>query len=60
MAFIDLYGATGGEGSAESWAEYGLMGRDRIHYTEEGYRVQGLLIYNALYNGYVGYGSTAQ
>ncbi len=60
VAFIDLYGATGGEGSAESWAEYGLMGRDRIHYTEEGYRVQGLLIYNALYNGYVGYGSTAQ
>lgn len=60
VAFIDVYAATGGAGSARSWAEHGLMGRDKIHYTEEGYRIQGLLIYNALYNGYIGHGPTAQ
>lgn len=60
VAFIDVYAATGGIGSARKWAEYDLMARDRIHYTEEGYRVQGLLIYNALYNGFLGYGRTAQ
>lgn len=60
VAFIDVYTATGGEGSARHWAEHGLMGRDKIHYTPEGYRIQGLLIYNALYNGFIGHGPTAQ
>lgn len=60
VAFIDVYAATGGDGSAAHWAENGLMARDKIHYTEEGYRIQGLLIYNALYNGYIGHGHTAQ
>lgn len=60
VAFIDVYTATGGEGSAKEWAAHDLMGRDKIHYTEEGYRIQGLLIYNALYNGYIGHGPTAQ
>lgn len=60
VAFIDLYAATGGEGSALNWADHNLMARDKIHYTAEGYRIQGLLIYNALYNGYIGHGSTAQ
>lgn len=60
VAFIDVYTATGGKGSALHWAKHDLMGRDKIHYTEEGYRIQGLLIYNALYNGYIGHGPTAQ
>lgn len=60
VAFIDVYTATGGEGSAQHWAEHNLMGRDKIHYTTEGYRIQGLLIYNALYNGYIGHGPTAK
>lgn len=60
VAFIDVYAATGGDGSAKNWAAHDLMARDRIHYTEEGYRIQGLLIYNALYNGYIGHGHTAQ
>lgn len=60
VAFIDVYAATGGAGSAEHWTKHDLMGRDRIHYTEEGYRIQGLLIYNALYNGFIGHGPTAQ
>ncbi|MCH5305703.1 MAG: hypothetical protein J1E79_04410 [Rikenella sp.] len=60
VAFIDLYTATGGERSALCWDEYNLMARDKIHYTEEGYRIQGLLIYNALYNAYIGHAPTAQ
>lgn len=55
VAFLDIYAATGGDGSAHAWASHHLMGRDKIHYTPEGYRIQGILIYNALYNGYVGY-----
>lgn len=60
VAFIDLYGATGGVESAVEWDDHRLMARDRIHYTAEGYRIQGLLIYNALYNGYIGHGPTVQ
>lgn len=59
VAFIDLYGMSGGDGSAVHWTDHDLMARDKIHYTEEGYNLQGILIYNALYNGYTGYGRTA-
>lgn len=55
VAFIDVYAATSGEGSATEWANHDLMARDKIHFTAEGYRIQGLLIYNALYNSYLGY-----
>lgn len=58
VAFIDIYAATGGRASAGDWADHNLMARDRIHYTAEGYRIQGLLIYNALYNAYIGHGPT--
>lgn len=60
VAFIDLYDATGGEESAAHWDDNNLMARDRIHYTAEGYRIQGLLIYNALYNAYLGHAAIAQ
>lgn len=53
VAYVDLYRMTGGAGSAGQWADHGLMGRDKIHYTPEGYRLQGALIYNALYKGYL-------
>lgn len=59
VAFIDLYAMGGGEGSAVHWADQNLLARDKIHYTEEGYNLQGLLLYNAFYNGYIGYGRTA-
>lgn len=59
IAFIDLYDISGGDGSAAHWADHDLLARDKIHFTEEGYNLQGILIYNALYNGYIGYGRTA-
>ncbi len=52
VACIDLYGITGGAGSAEAHAAAELLGRDKIHYTPAGYRLQGLLIYHALCRGY--------
>ncbi|MEG1671319.1 MAG: GDSL-type esterase/lipase family protein [Mucinivorans sp.] len=51
IAFFDLYRATGGANSSVSWAVAGMMGRDRIHYTAEGYRLQGALIFTAIERG---------
>jgi lysophospholipase L1-like esterase len=53
----DLYRITNGYGSAYSWARRGLMTSDRIHFTAEGYRLQGSLLLSALAKGYNGYTS---
>ena len=51
----DLYRITNGYGSAYRWMKAGLMNADRIHYTAEGYRLQGNLLFNALAKGYNNY-----
>jgi len=51
----DLYRITNGYGSAYLWVRSGLMNADRIHYTAEGYRLQGNLLFNALAKGYNNY-----
>jgi len=51
----DLYRITNGYGSAYRWVSSGLMNNDRIHYTAEGYRLQGNLLFNALAKGYNNY-----
>ena len=51
----DLYKITNGFGSAYSWSRRGLMSRDRVHFTAEGYRLQGQLLFNALAKGYNDY-----
>ena len=56
----DLYRITNGYGSAYSWARRGLMSRDRIHFTAEGYRLQGGLLFNALAKAYNSYIDTYQ
>jgi lysophospholipase L1-like esterase len=48
IACFDLYNATGGVNSCRSWEKANLLGRDRIHYTIEGYHEQGKLLYKAL------------
>ncbi len=53
----DLYRITNGYGSAYNWVKRGMMNDDRIHFTGEGYRLQGQLLFNALakgYNAYIG------
>ncbi|MDR0660145.1 MAG: GDSL-type esterase/lipase family protein [Prevotellaceae bacterium] len=57
IAYWDLFEATGGKGSNEKWKQNGLMGRDQIHFSIEGYELQGQLFFDAfmkLYNTYVG------
>lgn len=52
---MDMYNISGGLSSAGVWSRMGLFGRDRIHYTAPGYKLQGEMIYNTLiisYNKY--------
>jgi len=56
----DLYRITNGYGSAYSWAKRGLMNKDRIHFTADGYRLQGSLLLNALAKGYNNYQHTIE
>lgn len=53
----DLYDIVGGSRRAcQNWTKSRLMQRDRVHYTHEGYRVQGRLLAEAIlkaYNDYV-------
>ncbi len=51
----DLYRITNGFGSAYNWSRRGLMSRDRIHFTADGYRLQGELLLQALAKGYNNY-----
>lgn len=55
LACWDLYTVTGGKGSSQKWLDNGLMRADRIHYTEAGYRLQGMLLYEALTRSYAHY-----
>lgn len=50
-AVIDLYGIGGGYGSCYLWGKNKLLQNDGLHFTVEGYRIQALLIYNAIING---------
>ncbi len=52
VACWDLFAATGGQDSYKSWYKHNLMGKDRIHFTREGYEVQGTLLYYALMRQY--------
>lgn len=52
VAVWDLFNATGGSNSCESWYKAGLMQRNRTHFTVRGYEAQGELLYRALVNSY--------
>lgn len=52
IAWWDLYEVTGGNGSAKQWYSNKLMSKDRIHFTEEGYKLQADILYNALQKSY--------
>lgn len=43
-AFVDLNSAIGKVDQAEEWIDYGLMSKDRVHYTTEGYKAHGTYI----------------
>lgn len=50
IAVYDWYEIAGGDRASEKWVREGLYGRDRIHHTVKGYRVQGFMLYAALTN----------
>ena len=52
LACWDLFAATGGRLSSRKWLNQRLMARDRIHFTQKGYKDQGVLLYRALMNAY--------
>lgn len=43
----DLYGIMGGLGSSQTWYEYQLMRKRKIHFTTDGYRLYGKLYFAA-------------
>lgn len=53
LACWDLFNATGGKNSSRKWLNYKLMGRDRIHFTKEGYKEQGTLLFRGMMNSYL-------
>ena len=57
MAVWDLYDIVGGEKYAcKNWTDAGMYQKDKIHFTREGYTLQGLLLHEAFikaYNDYV-------
>jgi lysophospholipase L1-like esterase len=58
IAYWDLFVAGGGEHSADLYKKYNLIQRDGVHFTKDGYELQGNLFYAALikaYNTYVSY-----
>lgn len=50
VAIWDLNSIMGGEGSMKKWFKAGLSQNDRVHFSREGYYIQGLLFFNALMN----------
>ncbi len=48
-AVWDLFAVMGGGNGMKKWYKAGLAGKDRIHFTESGYRLQGELLYDALH-----------
>lgn len=51
-ALFDVFGLMGGLKSADAWIAEGLMQKDHIHFTREGYQLIGDLLYNALIEDY--------
>lgn len=55
IALYDMYDIMGGDNSSKLLEKEGLLRPDRIHFTIEGYALQGKLLYNALLNSYERY-----
>lgn len=60
FAVWDLFNLSGGENSAASWKNTGLLSSDSVHYSKTGYAAQGKLFYQSLLKGYNDYVQTKQ
>lgn len=52
IAVWDWYTISGGKDSCETWIKEKGMRKDHIHYTEEGYSIQGNLLFRSIQNAY--------
>lgn len=52
LAVWDLHTIMGGHGSVKKWRSAGLSAKDAIHFTTEGYQLQGALLFEALMQAY--------
>lgn len=48
IATYDWFEVAGGDGASTIWMDEGMFGRDRLHHTAKGYRLQGYMLYEAL------------
>jgi lysophospholipase L1-like esterase len=55
LSYWDLQGATGGEGSAVNWKKNRLLRPDGVHYSKDGYELQGTLFCQAFFNSFNAY-----
>lgn len=49
---FDVYSLMGGFKSSEKWLKQGLMKKDHIHFTREGYQLLGDILYNSIIDDY--------
>ena len=55
IAVWDWHAISGGEGSCDTWVKENGMRKDYIHYTAQGYALQGTLLYQSILKAYVQY-----
>ncbi len=55
FAFYDWHQVMGGEGAAAKWKKANLMRSDGVHFTREGYELQGHAFFQAIMKGYNNY-----
>ena len=51
----DLFSFMGGLGSMKKWEQEGLSQKDKVHFTAQGYKLLGDLLYNAFLYEYIKY-----
>jgi lysophospholipase L1-like esterase len=55
LAYWDLFEATGGKGASNKWKQSELLGHDLLHFSIEGYELQGKLFFEAFMKSYYSY-----
>lgn len=60
IALWDVYRVTLGYNASRNWIRRGLMAKDRVHYTKEGYQLQGALLLDVLLKSYNQYYTSRQ
>jgi lysophospholipase L1-like esterase len=57
LPYWNLYAISGGKTGAAAWKQRGLLSNDLVHYNQQGYKLQGQLLLDALSKAYNKYAS---